>query len=215
MRPQMHTGILAIWNDCLSEVEKDYEDWYMGQHLPERVAIPGFSIGRRYLAVAADVRYFTFYDTDTPEVLWSEAYRQRLANPTPETVHIMKYFRNMSRTVCRRVAQHGQFVAGHAVTARLAQLPGDAARIQSALLKATGVTGSEAWQAVEVPDSGATAESKHRVGADETIGAALVFHVMREQDALDTCDLLYQALGDHAQIGAYQLLCELRAESLQ
>ena len=211
----MHTGILAIWNDCLSNAEKEYEDWYMGQHLPERVSVPGFRIGRRYQTVAAEPRYFTFYDTDTPEVLWSDAYRERLANPTFETAQIMKSFRNMNRTICRRVSQTGQFVAGHAVTARLAQLPDDAAQIQSALLQATGVTGAEAWQAVEVPAAGATVESKYRDGPDEAIGAALIFHVMREQDALDTCDLLFQALGDQAKIGAYQLLCELRTESLQ
>lgn len=211
----MYTGILAIWNDCLSQAEKQYEDWYMGQHLPERVGVPGFRIGRRYQAVAADLRYFTFYDTDTPEVLWSDAYRERLANPTLETAEIMQSFRNMNRTVCERVSQLGQVVAGHAVTARLDNLPEDAAEIQDALLQATGVTGAEAWRAVEVPDSAATVESKYRGGHDETIGAALVFHVMREQDALDTCDRLSLALGDQAQIGAYQLLCELRTDSLQ
>lgn len=210
----MDTGILAIWNDCLSEAETQYEDWYMGQHLPERVGVPGFRIGRRYQAVAADLRYFTYYDTETPEVLWSDAYRERLANPTLETAEIMQYFRNMNRTVCQRVSQMGQFVAGHAVTARLNKLPDDVAETQSALLKATGVTGAEAWQAVEVPNAETTVESKYRDGPDEAVGAALVFHVMREQDALDTCDMLSRALGDQAQIGAYQLLCELRAESL-
>ncbi len=86
----MHQGILAIWNDCLPEVEKQYEDWYVGQHLPERVGVPGFRIGRRYEALAAEPRYFTFYDTDKPDVLWSDAYRERLANPTVETAGIMK-----------------------------------------------------------------------------------------------------------------------------
>ena len=38
---------------------------------------------------------------------------------------------------------------------------------------------------------------------------------MREQDALDASDILSRAFGDQAQIGAYQLLCELRAESLK
>lgn len=211
----MYKGILAIWNDCLPEAEQQYEDWYVGQHLPERVGVPGFRIGRRYQALAAEPRYFTFYDTDAPEVLWSEAYRERLANPTVETAEIMKYFRNMSRTVCRRVSQTGHFVAGNVVTVRLKQLPDDAAQMQAALLEPTGVTGAEIWEAVEVPDTGATVESKYREGPDEVIGAALIFHVMREQDALDASDILSRAFGDDAQIGAYQLLCELRAESLK
>ncbi len=211
----MNTGILAIWNDCLPETEQEYEDWYMGQHLPERVGVPGFRIGRRYEALGAEPRYFTFYDTDTPEVLWSQPYRDRLADPTPETTRIMKSFRNMSRTVCRRVSQTGHYVAGNAVTARFVQMPDDAVQIRDALLMATGVTGAELWQAVQVPGTPVTAESKLRDGPDQTIGAAMVFHVMREQDALDTSDVLSRAFGDRAQVGAYQLLCELRNESLR
>ena len=209
----MYTGILAIWNDCLPEVEAEYERWYMGQHFPERLGVPGFRIGRRYEAVSAEPRYFTFYDTVSPEVLWSKAYLERLANLTPETAAIMKSFRNMSRTACKRVSQIGQIVAGHAVVARLSTLPEDIAKIQAAVMELTGVTGSESWQQVAVPDEGATNESKFRDGPDQKIGAALIFHVMRVQDALDTTDTLSAALGEGAQIGAYQLLCELRSES--
>jgi len=209
----MNTGILAIWNDCLSQVEDEYEHWYMNQHFPERLGVPGFRIGRRYDAVSAEPRYFTFYETVSPEVLWSEAYIERLNNPTPETAAIMKSFRHMSRTVCRRVSQIGHLVAGHAVVARLSKLPGDVAQIQAAVMKPTGVTGSEAWQQVDVPVDAATNESKYRDGPDQQIGAALVFHVMRVQDALDATDTLATALGEGAQIGAYQLLCELRSET--
>jgi len=211
----MHKGVLAIWNDCLPEVEKQYEDWYMNQHLPERVGIPGFRIGRRYDALAAEPRYFTYYDTDAPEVLWSEAYRQRLANPTVETAEIMKYFRNMSRTVCRRVSQTGDDVSGCIVTVQLDRLPEDAAQLQEVLLSSIGVTGAETWEAVEVPVADDSVESKYRISRDETIGAAMIFHVMREQDALDASDILSRAFGDQARIGAYQLLCELRAETLK
>ena len=209
----MNAGILAIWNDCLPEVEAEYEQWYMGQHFPERLGVPGFRIGRRYEAVSAEPRYFTFYDTESPEVLTSDTYVERLNNPTPETAAIMKSFRNMSRTVCRRVSQTGQIVAGHAVAARLNALPENAGRIQANVMQKTGVTGSESWQQVRVPNDNATNESKHRDGPDQKIGAALVFHVMRLQDALDASDMLSAALGDNAKIGAYQLLCELRSET--
>jgi hypothetical protein len=209
----MYTGILAIWNDCLPEGEAEYEHWYMGQHFPERLGVPGFRIGRRYEAVSAEPRYFTFYDTVSPEVLWSKAYVERLGNPTPETAAIMKSFRNMSRTVCTRVSQIGQIAAGHALVARLSTLPEDTAQIQAAVMESTGVTGSESWRQVAVPDEGATNESKYRDGPDQTIGAALIFHAMRVQDALDAADTLAAALGEGAQIGAYQLLCELRSES--
>ena len=209
----MNTGVLAIWNDCFPEAEAEYEHWYMNQHFPERLGVPGFRIGRRYDAVSAELRYFTFYDVVSPEVLWSEAYVDRLNNPTPETVAIMNSFRNMSRTVCRRVSQTGHSVAGHTVVARLSKLPADAAKIQARVMGTTGITGSEAWQQVDVPNEGTTNESQYRDGPDQKIAAALVFHMMREQDALVATDTLSAALDDDAQIGAYQLLCEQRSET--
>ena len=128
---------------------------------------------------------------------------------------MMKSFRNMNRTVCRRVSRVGQYVAGHVVTARLEQLPDEVERILNDLLRATGVTGAESWQSVAVPGASDSVESKQRTEPDASIGAALVFHVMREQDALDTCDALMKLLDQPAKVGAYQLLCELRHESLK
>ena len=40
-------GILALWNDCEASHEDAYEDWYQGEHLAERLAVPGFRRGRR------------------------------------------------------------------------------------------------------------------------------------------------------------------------
>ena len=210
----MNNGVLAIWNDCVQEVEAQYEAWYMGQHFPERLGVPGFRVGRRYQAIAAQPRYFTYYETTEPEVLWSDEYRRRLNSPTPETADIMQHFRNMSRTACRRVSQLGDLVSGHVVSARMSSLPDDVSAIEEALCQAVGVRGAQAWQGVDVPVSGVTEESKFRPEPDTTVGAAMVFHVMREQDALETSDKLSQALsGSDAEIGAYALLCEMRSET--
>ena len=87
-------GILALWNDCAEAGETEYERWYMTQHLPERIGVPGFRFGRRYLRLEGDRKYFTFYETDTPDVLWSPEYMQRLGNPTDWTQRVMQDFRN-------------------------------------------------------------------------------------------------------------------------
>ena len=78
-------GILALWNDCAEEGMADYERWYMAQHLPERDGVTGFRFGRRYVRVEGDRRYFTYYELDRPEVLWSDEYLERLGNPTDWT----------------------------------------------------------------------------------------------------------------------------------
>ena len=78
-------GVLALWNDCEETGEQEYERWYMAQHLPERLGVPGFRFGRLYVRLSGDRKYFTFYETDNPDILWSPEYMQRLGNPTDWT----------------------------------------------------------------------------------------------------------------------------------
>ena len=53
------SGILAIWNDCKTGEEFLYEKWYQGEHLHDRVSIPGFKLGRRHKSVDKMPKYFT------------------------------------------------------------------------------------------------------------------------------------------------------------
>ena len=41
-------GILAIFNDCRPGREAEFEAWFQGEHLIERLAVPGFLFGRRF-----------------------------------------------------------------------------------------------------------------------------------------------------------------------
>ena len=95
-------GILAIFNDCRPGREAEFEAWFQGEHLIERLAVPGFVFGRRHKAVSGAPGFFNFYMVETPEVLTSKPYLERLDNPTPMTRTIMsEVFVNMNRTVCR------------------------------------------------------------------------------------------------------------------
>ena len=104
----MSPGILAIFNDCRPGREAEFEAWFQGEHLIERLAVPGFVFGRRHRAIAGAPGYFNFYMVETPEVLTSKPYLERLDHPTPMTRTIMsEVFVNMNRTVCRRTARRG------------------------------------------------------------------------------------------------------------
>jgi hypothetical protein len=35
-------GVLAIWNGIAPEAEEDFVAWHVREHIPERVALPGF-----------------------------------------------------------------------------------------------------------------------------------------------------------------------------
>src|SRR5579863_5623710 len=112
-------GILAIFNDCRAGREAEFEAWFQGEHLVERLSVPGFVFGRRHKALSGSPGYFNFYMVESPAVLTSKPYLERLDHPTPLTRTIMsEVFVNMNRTVCRRVARRGSFRGAFAVVAR-------------------------------------------------------------------------------------------------
>jgi hypothetical protein len=106
-------GILAIFNNIPPGAETDFEEWFQHEHLAERIALPGFILGRRHEAVSGTPKYFNYYVTASPDVLKSPAYLDRLDHPTPMTRHIMSnVFKDMNRTVCRRTFRAGQMRGG-------------------------------------------------------------------------------------------------------
>jgi hypothetical protein len=114
-------GILAIFNDCRAGREADFEAWFQGEHLLERLAVPGFLYGRRHQAISGSSGYFNFYLVESPDVLMSKPYLERLDNPTPMTRKVMsQIFVNASRTLCRRTLRRGVFRGASSMT-RLTQ----------------------------------------------------------------------------------------------
>lgn len=218
---KQNTGILALWNNCAAGHEVDYEAWYQGEHLPERLAVPGILRGRRYEALAGAPHYFTYYETISPDVFVSSAYLERVENPTPMTRKIMSgIFIDMSRTVCLRVACHGDMRGTVAVTARLTGagavdggladggLADGIAAMAAGLADLPEVARAELWAASGEPTQPASAEAKLR-GGDETIAACLFVECLREGEA----QVVRRALSDgpHGaamEVGVYRLLCE-------
>ncbi|HEY6026003.1 MAG TPA: hypothetical protein VIV09_03810 [Pseudolabrys sp.] len=95
-------GVVAIWNGIAPEGREQFYEWHNREHMPERVGIPGFIRGRRYIARYGHPEYFTLYEAQSPEVLTGQDYFTRLNNPTPWTKSVVpKYFRDASRGVCR------------------------------------------------------------------------------------------------------------------
>jgi hypothetical protein len=93
-------GVLAIWNGIKPEAEDDFVAWHVREHIPERVGLPGFLRGRRYVAVEGHPKYFNFYETETAADLSSAAYQARLNAPTDWTRRVVAHFTDTSRTIC-------------------------------------------------------------------------------------------------------------------
>jgi len=208
-------GILALWNDCEASHEDAYEAWYQGEHLAERLAVPGFRRGRRMQSLADGPGYFTYYETVGPDVLFSPVYRQLLDHPSPETERIMREtFRNMSRTVCRVARRDGAVYGGYAVTVKLVdqEVDGPVWLFVDGLADRSDVARTEIWTAVEPPKSAISREETLR-GGDDTIATCLLVETLRERPALDIVDQAREQLATASSaIGIYRLLCDLQSD---
>lgn len=166
-------GILAVLNDLDAICDRGaYEAWYQLDHMPDRLAIPGFRHARRYRRMAGEAQeFFTFYETDTPAALRSDAYRTRLAAPTAGTVAMMRHFRAMCRSICAVAADVGGGVGG--VVAVVGAPTAIAARADlTPLLSPGSVSRIRLW--TEVEDVAANPEATLRPGADTRLGSILV-----------------------------------------
>ena len=112
-------GVLAVWNNRVDADEAEYEAWYQEEHVPQRLAFAGFRQARRYEAVAADRRYFTWYALDDVAVLRAPGYLACLDDPTPRTRAAMPSFRDMVRAELTVAASNARGIGGFAVCLRL------------------------------------------------------------------------------------------------
>jgi len=126
-------GAVCIWHDLLAEARDDFHQWHNREHMPERVGIPGFRRGRRYVAVAGAPEYFNLYEADSAEVLGGQDYLNRLNAPTEWTRQVVPSFRNVSRSICRVVYTDGVGQGAFMLTQRFDVSQSDRSQVVEAL----------------------------------------------------------------------------------
>jgi hypothetical protein len=107
-----HVGPMRVMQDLPGFVNA------IRQHVPERLSIPGFRRGRRFVAMEGGPEFCTLYEADGPEDVSGKAYLERLNAPTEWTQRMMPAFRNMARSVCRVAYSAGVGEGGFMVTCR-------------------------------------------------------------------------------------------------
>ena len=93
--------------DVAPEAIPEHDDWHTHEHLPERLAIPGFLRGTRWIARRGQPRYVVLYEVERLATLTSDAYLARLNAPSPWTSRMMPHYRGMSRGFCSVTASLG------------------------------------------------------------------------------------------------------------
>jgi hypothetical protein len=83
----MRRGLLLTMTEPPAAMEEEFNAWYDTEHLPERLAIPGFRSARRWVATGApgEGKYLATYELDSSAVLQSPQYLARYAGATPWT----------------------------------------------------------------------------------------------------------------------------------
>jgi hypothetical protein len=209
-------GVLAIWNDRRPGTQTEYEAWYRGEHLPERLSIPGFRAAWRYRAVEGEPEYFTFYETTTPEILFSEPYIKRVENPTELTRRIMSgTFTNATRALLTRTARWGMLRGVFAVSVRFDSKPDSSleSRLRTIASRDDALS-TELWT-ITRPDAPSVLSAEQRLrGPDKSVAAAALVETTNEQEARTVAAALRSALGTGPHIGVYRLFCSLNREDL-
>jgi len=101
------TGALLLLFDVARDAVVEHDDWHTHEHMPERLAIPGFLRGTRWTRSAPGPRYCVVYEVANPAALDSVPYRARLDAPTPWTARMMTRYSGMRRTLCEVAAANG------------------------------------------------------------------------------------------------------------
>ena len=208
-------GILSIFNNVAPGREGEFEEWFQHEHLAERIAVPGFLLGRRYEAVSGQPRFFNFYLTQSADVLNSADYLRRLDAPTPMTRVIMsEVFKDMIRTVCHRVFRLGAMRGTGVVTVRFSDRPDEAVlqTVIETLLRDKAVACGEIWQAADPLQFPVSLEERLR-GGDRKIDTCLLVETLRIPEAEKIATVLANEF-PNAGIGVYRLLCEITARGL-
>jgi hypothetical protein len=163
------SAAIAIWCHIEAPLRAEHDAWHSGEHLPERLAIPGFLRGRRCRAAdeAAAWPYFILYEVRDASVMTSPAYLERLNDPTPWSRKIFASCR-LSRTLCRVVESRGKGIGGQVLTSEAHADP-------AAILDTPGVTAVHVLMRDSSLERPRTSEEGMRRGAaDESVERILV-----------------------------------------
>jgi hypothetical protein len=116
--------MVVIWNDIKEDMRDEFVQWHSIEHLPERVSIPGFISGQRWHGEDASPQYLTTYVTQNTGVLTSDAYIQRLNDPTPWTLKTVAAFRHTCRAAGEVIWEYGskKGYGGHILAIRITEL---------------------------------------------------------------------------------------------
>jgi hypothetical protein len=87
--------------------EEDFHDWYETEHIPARMALPGFAGAVRYEAVEGSPRWLACYFLDDLAVLETPEYRRLKTDPSERTARMLGNVSGFTRYTCAELSDTG------------------------------------------------------------------------------------------------------------
>jgi len=132
--PLLGSAAMLLSFDVVPEAVAEHDHWHTFEHLPERLSIPGFQRGTRWVALEGQPRYMVLYEVEALSTLTSAAYLERLNNPSPWTAKIMPTYRGMRRGFCAVAGSFGHGLGHLCALLRFKPAPDAAAALRHWLL---------------------------------------------------------------------------------
>jgi len=85
--------------------EDEFNDWYDHEHIPLRIAVPGFRGAQRYRAEATR-NYLVVYEMDSPAVLKTPAYLAVKNNPSDRTRRMLSGVTGFTRYIAEETGSY-------------------------------------------------------------------------------------------------------------
>jgi hypothetical protein len=185
------SAFLALWNDIERGREAEYDAWHTREHVPERVAAPGFLGGRRYVDRGHPVhRYFTLYDVADLGAFRTPQYRDLLDNPTDWSAAMRPSFRNFLRVPCAQEHAAGFGLGAGLAVVRLA-LPSGTRPLReevAAFAAAPGMVRARLGRRTEGLPTAAWRQAPAEPGAPDEFDAVLLLEALDRSAAQQAFD---------------------------
>lgn len=224
--PLHGNAFIAIWHDLADGYAPQFERWHTEEHMPERLGVPGFLRGTRFMNWSQSPQAcFTLYELAHIEVFRSPGYLARLNAPTEWTHRVQPGMTNFLRGPCETLLSLGDGTSGAVASLRIcvdepevATWSRRLAGIALASKGGPGITSVHLGRHASALSGLATTESGLRPGAPQM---RFDFVLLLEGIDLETVEhesahLRDQLRGAGAQavdVGCYRLEYQLRAPS--
>lgn len=97
-------GLLLVAMEPPASLEEEFNDWYDTEHVPQRLSLPGFLGGRRFVCIEGWPRYLATYDLTTPAAVETPEYMAVSGSrSTPWSRRILPRTTGRHRIVARRI----------------------------------------------------------------------------------------------------------------